>query len=606
MRNVRTSRLERMAAMILPATAVISLFTTGLVGAAGRVGAVSAPKPVVQEHMTDLSGEAASLSATRSVRQIDTGISTDMVGFDWPGTTPGIIQVRALAAGGWSDWTSIDANLAEGPDANSREFHLRMSAGPLWVGRGIKTIQFKIATGQLPGLRLHAIRTDVGSGIAQASASASVGQPGIISRAGWGADESWRAHNGQGCLTPSYADNVTFMVVHHTVQSNNYGPGDSASLVRGDYYYHVFTNGWCDIGYNFLVDLYGQIFEGRYGGITRAVIGAHAGGFNTNSSGVALLGTFDTAGPSSAMWNSLRALLTWKAAYHGINPQGNVTVTTGNFPTTRWPPGTVVTIPTIIGHRDVDQTDCPGQTMYPLLPQLRAEVAAGFAAGGGQLSDSRLVCDWTGSGVATPAVYQGGVFYIRLSNSPGPADLVIPFGIPGDQAVCGDWTAHGVESIGIVRQGTWYLRTSNTFGPAEIVFNYGNPGDTPIVGKWKGGGTLPGIYRGGTWYLRNSLTTGGGDVQFNFGNPSDLPVVGNWAGSGIDTPGVNRQGIWYLRNTNTTGVGDTTLALGNPGDRPMAGAWVSGSTDTPGVTRGGFWYERNSLTSGPADQAFLY
>src|SRR6266513_1044157 len=120
--------------------------------------------------------------------------------------------------------------------------------------------------------------------------------PGIISRAAWGADESWRTY-ASGCNgQPDYADTVRYSVLHHTDTSNSYNPSDSAAIVRGIYQFHTHTNGWCDIGYNFLVDRYGQVFEGRAGGIGNPVIGAHAGGFNTQSTGVAIIGEFQDAG----------------------------------------------------------------------------------------------------------------------------------------------------------------------------------------------------------------------------------------------------------------------------------------------------------------------
>jgi hypothetical protein len=591
---------RRIALRTSAATAVVCLVSTGL------LGTVSRPQAVVQEHVTDLSGEASNLSATGSVRQIDTGISTEMVGFDWPGRSPGTIEVRSFSAGSWSAWTALDADPTEGPDANSREYQQHLSAGPLWVGRAVRTIQFRITKGQPLGLRLHAIRTEMIGGSGLSSASASVAQPGVITRAQWGADESWRSHNGAACLIPSYADNVHFTVVHHTVQSNTYAPSDSAALVRGDYFFHVFINGWCDIGYNFLIDRYGQILEGRFGGMNRAVIGAHAGGFNTGSTGIALIGTFDTTFPTAAMYGSLRALITWKAAYHQFDPVGTVTVTTGDFPSARWPPGTIITIPTIIGHRDVDFTDCPGVLGYLTLPQLRNDVAVALRAQGPHLTDARLTCDWTGAGVSTPAIYGGGVFYIRETNTPGPPDLIIPFGDPGDQPVCGDWTGNGVETIGVFRRGAWYLRKSNTVGPADISFTFGNPGDRPIVGRWTGGADRPGVSRNGAWYLRNSLTTGGGEINFVYGNPGDLPVVGNWNGGVMDTPGVVRRGIWYLRNSNSSGVADISLAFGNPADVPLAGRWIGGKADTPGVSRGGIWFLRDSLSSGGADQTVLF
>ena len=121
-------------------------------------------------------------------------------------------------------------------------------------------------------------------------------RPRMVSRAAWGANESIRR------ASPDHSDTVKAAFVHHTVQTNSYSPSESAALVRAGYLYHVRTRGWNDIGYNFLVDRYGRVFEGRYGGVTRAVLGAHAGGFNTNSTGVARLGTSPRPGRPPPWW----------------------------------------------------------------------------------------------------------------------------------------------------------------------------------------------------------------------------------------------------------------------------------------------------------------
>src|SRR5258705_92285 len=117
------------------------------------------------------------------------------------------------------------------------------------------------------------------------------GSPPLIGREAWGANEAIRR------APPSYAPSVQFGLVHHTAGSNSYTASQSAAIVRGIEVYHVKGNGWNDIGYNFLVDKYGQVFEGRYGGVDKNVIGAHAEGFNTGSAGVAVLGTYGSAAP---------------------------------------------------------------------------------------------------------------------------------------------------------------------------------------------------------------------------------------------------------------------------------------------------------------------
>jgi hypothetical protein len=349
--------------------------------------AATAPRALVSEHVTRLAPSGGFLPL-RSTHTTSTGIDTELVGFDWDGSSQGTIRVRAQTPTGWSAWQTMDSDPALSPDAGSKEFRGRSSAGPVWLGHDIRRVQFQVTRGDLVNLRMHAIYSAPTAAAPQTAAtqaaaltsSAGVAQPAIISRAQWGANESYRTF-APGCDgSVAYADNVHFLVVHHTVTGNSYAPGDSAAIIRGIYYFHTHTNLWCDIGYNFIVDQYGQIFEGRYGGITRPVIGAHAGAFNTGSSGIALLGTFTSAPPSAAMFSALRRLAGWEATVHGINPSGTVTVRAGSFAEARWPEGTHITLPTIIGHRDVDFTDCPGNGAYAELPALRADVTSDVGA----------------------------------------------------------------------------------------------------------------------------------------------------------------------------------------------------------------------------------
>jgi hypothetical protein len=140
--------------------------------------------------------------------------------------------------------------------------------------------------------------------------------------------------------------------------------------------YHRDTNGWNDIGYNFLVDQYGQVFEGRAGGVEQAVVGAHAQGYNSQSTGVAVLGTFsDVAIPEAAM-ASITQLLGWKLSLHGVPCEGGLTIVSGGGSLNRYPSGTPVALQRISGHRDGDSTECPGNALYAQLPELRGRAAA--------------------------------------------------------------------------------------------------------------------------------------------------------------------------------------------------------------------------------------
>ena len=154
-------------------------------------------------------------------------------------------------------------------------------------------------------------------------------------------------------------------------------PTNSPALIRGIYAYHVQGNGWCDIGYNFLVDRFGRIFEGRYGGIDRPVIGAHAGGFNTDTFGVAAIGDFTSAPPCGSDADRISRCWAGSSGLHGRNPRFDHPHL-GRRPVPAYASGTPVTFGMVSGHRDVDQTECPGDTLYP--GRCRTATAAYVAA----------------------------------------------------------------------------------------------------------------------------------------------------------------------------------------------------------------------------------
>lgn len=195
--------------------------------------------------------------------------------------------------------------------------------------------------------------------------------PNIIGRAQWGADESMRSR------APMYDNGIKAGVVHHTAGVNDYAPQDSAAIVRSIYGYHTRTLRWPDIAYNALVDKYGQVFEGRFGGMTRPVQGTHTGGFNRNTWAVCMIGEFDAVGPTPVQVRTVGRLLGWRLALDGIDPQGSVALTSDGGPYTRVPRGAAISLPSIFAHRDVSDTDCPGKLGYDLMGEIR-DVAARF------------------------------------------------------------------------------------------------------------------------------------------------------------------------------------------------------------------------------------
>jgi hypothetical protein len=160
--------------------------------------------------------------------------------------------------------------------------------------------------------------------------------------------------------------------IHHTAGSNSYSSSETPAVIRSIYKYHTSNLGYSDIAYNFLVDRYGKIYEGRAGGILSTVIGAHAGGFNTGSTGISLIGTFSSVNPTGSMISALKRLLAWKLDVHHIQPNGTVVMTSGG--STRYTEGRKVTLNRIAGHRDTSQTACPGSKVYYQLSSIRSAV----------------------------------------------------------------------------------------------------------------------------------------------------------------------------------------------------------------------------------------
>ncbi|HWT95401.1 MAG TPA: N-acetylmuramoyl-L-alanine amidase [Solirubrobacteraceae bacterium] len=169
---------------------------------------------------------------------------------------------------------------------------------------------------------------------------------------------------------------VQLAFVHHTVNANDYTAADSADMVLAIARYHRDHNGWDDLGYNFLVDRFGQVFEGRAGGMDQAVIGAQAQGFNHVSTSVACLGTFGAEALPPAALEAVARVLAWKLAVHGVPVEGTVVVRSRGGSENRFAAGEDVSLPRIAGHRDGGKTECPGAALYGQLPDLRARAAA--------------------------------------------------------------------------------------------------------------------------------------------------------------------------------------------------------------------------------------
>ncbi|GGN72879.1 hypothetical protein GCM10011579_050440 [Streptomyces albiflavescens] len=194
--------------------------------------------------------------------------------------------------------------------------------------------------------------------------------PAIVSRAAWGADESLVKDPAE------YLTKVEAVFVHHTAGTNDYTCADSPAIIRAIFVYHVQTNGWNDVGYNFFVDKCGTVFEGRAGGVDKRVRGAHTYGFNGVSSGISLLGDYENGGtPTPEALSAIADVAAWKLSLDGVDPQAQVTLTAAGD-TGVYKSGEKATLHTISGHRDGYATLCPGQVLYDRLPDIRTRAAA--------------------------------------------------------------------------------------------------------------------------------------------------------------------------------------------------------------------------------------
>ncbi|AUA13348.1 N-acetylmuramoyl-L-alanine amidase [Streptomyces malaysiensis subsp. malaysiensis] len=192
-------------------------------------------------------------------------------------------------------------------------------------------------------------------------------RPRIVTRAGWGADEKIRETG------HVYSKTVKVAFIHHTVTGNKYSCSEAPSLLRSIYRYHVKSLGWRDYGYNFTIDKCGNIYEGRSGGVAKAVRGAHTLGFNTDSMGVAVLGTFSTQKPPAKAVTAIAKLTAWKLGLFKRNPRGTTHLVSGGG--NKYKRGTSVKLDVIAGHRDGFATECPGERLHEKLGSARKAAA---------------------------------------------------------------------------------------------------------------------------------------------------------------------------------------------------------------------------------------
>ena len=303
-----------------------------------------------------------------------------MVGFTWRrGEAEPHIDISSRAGGSWQPWLRMP-HVHHAPDANAGEETSTVGTDVVWIGPadGIRLRVVDNRPAELTMVLLHptALPGDKSAGDRDVRPRAStpspsdgtVPPPALLSRRDWGAEESWR--NGR----PAYVDTIEQVHVHHTANSNTYRREDVPALIRGMYAYHTQSLGWSDIAYNFLVDKFGRIWVGRAGGPGRPVRGAHTLGFNATSTGIAAIGNFDLVEPGRAVLGAIARIAAWKLHPYERDPEGRTSVTSEG--SDKFRRGRRVTLPVIDGHRDTNDTACPGQHLYDKLPTIRRRTQA--------------------------------------------------------------------------------------------------------------------------------------------------------------------------------------------------------------------------------------
>jgi hypothetical protein len=269
-------------------------------------------------------------------------------------TEPILVRVQASDST-WGPWRELGVESDEGPDTipgagQPEGSGAAFGTEPLWVEDAIG-YELNLSSEDAPTAEVALVRDENKRTVTEAVpvAGATVPTPfGIHMRAEWGARST----------STSVGSTVKLAVVHHSASSNGYSPAEVPGVLRSIQAYHMDGRGWSDIAYNFVVDKYGGIWEGRGGGIDKPIIGAHAMGFNTNSVGVMVIGDYSATQPTAAALESVSQVIGWKLALHRVDPGGRVDFT--SLGSTKYEAGVVVNLPRVVGHREVGLTGCPG------------------------------------------------------------------------------------------------------------------------------------------------------------------------------------------------------------------------------------------------------
>ena len=392
---------RRNPSLAVRATVVLALAASSLLGAFPRAGRAAFPATVVRRVRVDVAalapegvrrplalGRNGVLRTTAAARtraaRVCAPIWFTAVGFTWEQRGEGETAAEvAVSDDGRSFARTRELESEGGADPGSAE-----PMGPdhgtnlLWTdgGRCVRIALDLPSGAAVAGLRAVFVNSsgtaagpgtgppDAGPGAGLEPASAMTRRGRIITREQWGADP--RLLN----CTPDVAPALKMGFVHHTAGTNSYSRGQVDDILRGIYAFHTNGRGWCDIAYNFLVDKFGRVYEGRSGGITVPVVSAATQGFNTGSFSVSAIGNFSTKRPTTSMMRAIRRVIAWRLDVAHLPPTGHTIMTSGGGDNTRYSEGTDVKLPVISMHRVTGYTACPGNRLAALLDEIREKV----------------------------------------------------------------------------------------------------------------------------------------------------------------------------------------------------------------------------------------
>lgn len=283
------------------------------------------------------------------------------------------LEIRVRDSGGaWSEWVPQE----EGTPIYVGGADEAQVRAPFRPDGELHFVNVSGTSGGFAQRLLNDARQGVSTAVASLAstpvAEAIAGKPKIISRAAWGAD----LEDG-GCPPrgPAEYGSVNAAVIHHTVNANEYTREEARGIVLGICRFHVYGNGWNDIGYNALVDRYGRVYEGRAGGLKYPVVGAHAQGFNDQTASIASIGDHSSRKITKKGRKAIIRFLAWKLKVSRATPAtGETTLTSGGGSLNRFPAKAAITSPRIVGHGTLGLTECPGTTLAPQVAKIAKAV----------------------------------------------------------------------------------------------------------------------------------------------------------------------------------------------------------------------------------------